>query len=355
MAHLFWWAPKLDDVRSLEASGLITVRSLDDLIVCNYTDKCTFERAWDDKTMACRGLILRLDRPWPDATVAVEIVALPFKKFFNLGEGDRWPKSSLISVTEKLDGSLGILYRYKDEYRIATRGSFDGKQALWATEFLRRYDLRDLPEDVTLLFEIVYPDNRIVVDYGAREDLVLLGVRSRYMGDDYQPADVAKYAQRFGFHLPTVHSDIVSIDDALERAKTLDGGAEGWVLRFQDGTRFKVKGARYLEIARLIAHLSRKHVIEAMAGGSLDSWLTLLPEEFHADVLAWRDEAELFIDNSIDRLNGLFAMAPTGSRKDFALWVNQYHSDDAQLLFAMLDNKDVMPLLYKQLLVRSAG
>ncbi|HRF99146.1 MAG TPA: hypothetical protein PLZ51_28235, partial [Aggregatilineales bacterium] len=74
----------------------------------------------------------------------------------------------------KMDGSLGILYRWQGAYYIATRGNFDSDQAIWATIFLRtHYDLHNLADEYTLLFEIIYPDNRIVVNYGQRQDLVL--------------------------------------------------------------------------------------------------------------------------------------------------------------------------------------
>ena len=83
-------------------------------------------------------------------------------------------------VFEKLDGSLGVVYREPTSRRwsVATRGSFDGEQARWATQRLRSDDrLTPLPrEDRTYLLEVIYPANRVVVDYGDREDLVLLDV-----------------------------------------------------------------------------------------------------------------------------------------------------------------------------------
>jgi len=70
-------------------------------------------------------------------------------------------------VYEKLDGSLGILYWVDDEPRVATRGSFTGVQAQRGTAILRaRYGHVAFRTDVTYLFEILFPENRIVVDYG---------------------------------------------------------------------------------------------------------------------------------------------------------------------------------------------
>jgi RNA ligase len=73
-----------------------------DLYIYNYTQKAQYERLWNDWTLACRGLIM--DRDY-------NIIARPFKKFFNLGEFENQdiPNESF-EVYEKMDGSLGILY-----------------------------------------------------------------------------------------------------------------------------------------------------------------------------------------------------------------------------------------------------
>ena len=122
--------------------------------------------------MTCRGLIARGDGT---------IVARPFPKFFNLDEiiarGESLPAEDF-EVFDKLDGSLGILYHDSAGHpRIATRGSFLSEQAARGTGLLReKYgDLRFDPA-CTYLFEIIYPENRIVVDYAGLTDLVLLAV-----------------------------------------------------------------------------------------------------------------------------------------------------------------------------------
>lgn len=75
-----------------------------------YTKACQYERAWNPCTLQCRGLIATLDG---------EVVARPFPKFFNHGE----PEAAHLDlhapcrVTDKLDGSLGILYPDPDVIR----------------------------------------------------------------------------------------------------------------------------------------------------------------------------------------------------------------------------------------------
>ena len=72
-----------------------------DLRILNYTQRTQFERVWNPVTLACRGLVVTADGL---------VVARPFAKFFNLAEhpGIALPDGA-VEVTEKLDGSVGIL------------------------------------------------------------------------------------------------------------------------------------------------------------------------------------------------------------------------------------------------------
>src|SRR5689334_14744679 len=91
------------------------------LTILNYTERCQYERGlWNDVTLACRGLIFNDQR---------EVVARPFRKFFNYGQSEAptFELTEPCEATDKIDGSLGILYRADDGWSIATRGSFDGE------------------------------------------------------------------------------------------------------------------------------------------------------------------------------------------------------------------------------------
>lgn len=317
----------------------------------NYTSRAQYESLWTPETIACRGLIVDAD---------YHIIALPFPKFFNWFEGGRRSRAPMLEVTEKLDGSLGILYRVRDAraggaYRITTRGSMVSEQSQWATAHLNaHYDLRALPDELTLLFEIVYPENRVVVDYGERESLVLVGARNRF-----DPADDRWYfdrdglpglysiAQAFGFELPQFYNfnDVTAI---LEAAGELDASAEGWVMRFADGQRFKIKGDRYTELHRLITGLSYKRVLGAVQQGRYEDLLRELPEEFRPTVEAWHADIQAQVEAFLAQIEAAFAAAPQTSRKDFAHYANKHHRDLAGYLFAMLDGKDVRQLVLER-------
>lgn len=131
------------------------------LRILNYSRKVQFEKFWNSFTLLCRGLIIDDDG---------NVVAMPFVKFFNYEEhkAEEIPTTNF-EVFDKMDGSLGILFYYAGNWHIATRGSFVSDQAIRAKEILKKYNTEDLDEEITYLFEIIYPENRIVVNYGEEE------------------------------------------------------------------------------------------------------------------------------------------------------------------------------------------
>jgi RNA ligase len=122
---------------------------------------------------------------------------------------------------------------------------------------------------------------------------------------------------------------------------------EGWVVEFSDGSRWKVKGDRYLELHKLISGLTFKWTLTEMANGTIQSTKQVIPEEFLVQVDEWMAEIEAIIRQVKAQAAAAFEQAPKHSRKDFALWVQQHHQTLAPYLFAQLDRKDITPLIYK--------
>jgi len=329
--------------------GEVNVVYDDILTLFSYSNHAQMSNRWNAFERMSRGLIINNETG--------EIVARPFSKFFNLGQNlNLKPTGHLIETTEKMDGSLGILYRKPEgSFAVATRGSFDGEQSQWATEFLNEnYDLSELPNEYTLLFEIIYPNNRIVVNYGKREDLVLIGAINRFTGEDLKFYDndncLQKFATQFGFSLPRTYR-FNSVNDVIEASEKLSFNEEGYVLRFSCGTRLKVKGNNYLNAHRLMTGMNYKRVVEACALGTIDETLAIVPDEFHGEVAQHRDEIRAkvaFIDLSI---KNAWDLAPkNGSRKEFALWVKGHYNKLAPYLFAKIDNasdEKIRSIIYK--------
>ena len=310
-----------------------------DLTIFNYTQKCQFEGRWNFFERISRGLILN--------NKTGEIVARPFDKFFNWLEKGEKAKGHIVNITEKWDGSLGILYRVNDGYRISTRGKFHSPQAEWATEFLNEnYDLSDLPSEITLLFEIIYPENRIVIDYDDFEGLVLLAARNRFTGEYYPfyPA-VLEMGEHYGFQVPKVYN-FNNVAEIIEKTAKIDADQEGWVAEFSSGQRFKFKGDKYLELHKLISGLSFKHTLEAYQSGTLNYVRSQVPDEFLREFNEWCKEIKFIFNFITTEVEILFDNAPKESRKEFALWVMQNAKRYSPYLFAKYDNRNYDNLIY---------
>lgn len=326
----------IEDIQRLVKEGFTDWSSLgvikavyeDDLVLLSYGRGAE----WNEFECLCRGLILNIKTG--------EVVARPFDKFFNWFEGGRKATGHMEYVVEKCDGSLGILYRDNGQYKIATRGSFESEQALHATELLQNYDLSDLPDEWTLLFEIIYPDNRIVVDYGARDELVLLAIRNRFTGE-YLPffEKVIPFAQEKGFTLPwTYHFN--NIVEILEATGELCDNEEGFVAVFSDGSRWKFKGDRYLEIHKLLNALTPKAIKQHFLAGTYNDMIDRLPEDlqimasqYYLDIV--ERVAQVLV--TTDMLM-IAAPDPEEDRKAFAEYAKNF-PDYTHYLFAKANGK----------------
>ena len=239
---------------------LISVREAGPLRIFNYTPRAVYTRVWNAATLLCRGLIVDL---------AGRVVARPFPKFFGPSEPDAppIPAGRPMVVTDKVDGSLGIGYHHPDGgIRVATRGSLTSDQATEGTRIWHdKYGHVRFDRTVTPLFEIVYPANRVVVDYGEQRDLVLLAVIDITSGADL-PLDCFGWpgpvAEQYPFGSFTQLADSVKAGSG--------GGREGYVASFDLGpdvapVRFKLKYPDYVAAHRVVTGLTARRVWEVAA------------------------------------------------------------------------------------------
>jgi RNA ligase len=317
------------------------VHPTEPLMILNYTEKAQYDQVWNDVTEICRGLILNSDNG--------EVVARPMRKFFNYDHEDT-PTLSLddeVVIMDKLDGSLGILYRVPSGgYAIATRGSFASEQALHATEILNTKYADWLIENeaalefVTPLFEIVYPENRIVCDYGDQDDLVLLGAENLLSKDITWDADSARYF--FDWQGPVAEIfDFETFGEAL-MAEPRDG-KEGFVAYFpKRGIRVKVKQEDYVALHRIVTGLNARSVWDVLANGkSFDEFVEKLPDEFHewtkATCAQLKAKHEAVMTTLRDEYQDILRSESFSSRAQFA--GHALKSPNKWALFLLFDNK----------------
>lgn len=320
-------------LHELIADGYIQVQKhpAAELYIYNYTPKAQYERVWNDWTLAARGLVL--DGQY-------NTVARPFRKFFNMEEHQAHEiPTENFEVYEKLDGSLGILYWLDGQPFIATRGSFGSDQSQRATQMLYQkysHTFADLDPVKTYLFEIIYPQNRIVVDYGNTEALILLAVIDKETGHD-EP-------------LPDLGFPLVKRYDGLADLKSLrmlqEDNREGFVIKFQSGFRVKVKFEEYVRLHRILTQISSVNIWEYLATNqSFEEILEKVPDEFYSWVR--KTVGGLQAEYQAVEKYCQVHFKDLGNRKDTALYFQtlQYPS----VLFAMLDKKDYSPIIWKTL------
>jgi RNA ligase len=252
--------------------GNLIMQSDRELRIFCYSKQCVYEKAWNPITTMARGLILDVeDRA---------IVATPFPKFFNHGEVAQAGSipAEEFEVFDKLDGSLIIVFHHKNRWRTATKGSFQSDQAKWAlgqlTGAAQRVYGSDPREDglkwppalvpgTTYLFEAIYPENRIVINYPEKMVGLHLLAAYRENGEELSYTDLATVAGNLGWPV-VMRLRFSNFAALLEQAQELPHSEEGWVVRFVSGYRLKIKGSAYTAIHRAVFGLTPLAVWEAI-------------------------------------------------------------------------------------------
>ncbi|MET8430128.1 RNA ligase [Nocardia sp. NPDC004860] len=310
------------------------------LRILNYSDSAQYERVWNDATLQCRGLVV------DDAGT---VVARPFRKFFNDTEhrSEHLPDLDLdapVEVTDKMDGSLGILFEYDGQPIVATRGSFESAQAEWATAFFRREyaDTFRVAPGTTVLVEIVYPENRIVVSYGW-SDLVLLGQVDNDTGQFNSGTIFHDWPGRTIRTWPGRIVDAFAYTTLREAlAAPPRDNAEGFVIRYvETGQMVKIKLDEYIRLHRIVTGLSKKVVWEhAAAGRPFEELIADLPDEFHRwvadvwdDLQARYDSTCIEADKAYEKISRSVGLPRSDARKEFALAIADLPDSMKNLLF----------------------
>lgn len=302
-----------------------------DVRIFNYTQKCQFEKAWDEVTMACRGLIMNIRTG--------KIIARPFRKFFNYGEhvSNGWAiPTSQPEIYAKMDGSLGILYKINGRPWIATRGSFTSDQAIWATNWWRE-NIAILPEEnETNLFEIIYPANRIVVSYDF-SGLVHLATIETSTGRTINRNWGGSVRIPARFDSRSI-ADLAALDEP---------NSEGFVVFYpQENVRMKIKLPEYVRLHKLVTGISEIAIWELLRDkneAGIKELIEKVPDEF----MEWvKSTANALLDRysailgqaKKDMIGMELTIADDATRKEQAEYIKgrRYPA----IMFSLLDGKD---------------
>lgn len=283
----------------IDADPLLTKRSDGDLVLANAS-KALFTPVEPHQLFA-KGIVYRRD--------PFRLVSLPLVKIFNLGERNvtahdiaaltEEARHSGVHFLAKMDGTL--IQRFQDggRVRFTTRGvlegvRYTGAQDEDAPERLSHFDFlgqaravaaRHYPhlltaaaewDHLTLLFEFLHPETRVVTNYGDRQDLVLIAAFDRanwrYLpyreltafADEHRLTAVAEYAlhgHTLTEKLDDLHARLRGTDEegtVLTVEHDLGGGVHGLAYRV------KVKSADYLRMLKLMVSCTYDRTAEML-------------------------------------------------------------------------------------------
>lgn len=273
---------KLDINKFLELEELGYLRkaisSCGKLISFKYTDKTTYEKYWNEYTRVARGIVLEKETG--------EVVCFAPPKFFNLFEMPETKLENLpegtYEITEKMDGSAGLIYFYDNEWRINTLGSFQSDQAVVALDILKKYNMSQLNIHINLFVEIIYPENKIIVNYGDKKELILLTAFNNVSGTEFTWFELEHLSEIMNMNHVNKHTH--SIEELIKLQKQLPKDKEGFVVKFHNNLRVKFKGEEYCRVHKMISNMTPLAFWESMEDGVVrKDYIAQLPEEFRID------------------------------------------------------------------------
>lgn len=338
--------------------GIYTNRSIKYHNLVQFTYDSIEAPKNDPMVKECRGLILDENNDW-------EIVAFPFTRFFNSHEPNAdkidW---STAKVQEKVDGTLIIMYFYDHHWRVATRGSCDASGPVnnllndangfpmtfhglfWnSAEYWEKGISKSgkFDPNLTYMFELTSPWNRIVCDYtkdgpllgvyhdtgrmiyGGRTDvtgyaqdgsrITLIGVRDNI---SLEEIDVQNFAD--DFHYTVKEFPLTNFDEVIKAAEVLDPiKQEGFVVLDENFNRIKIKSPKYVALHHLRSDFGERRLMELIRLGDDGEFLSYFPE-YTESFLKYKSNFENLLArmqlewNIVNKTVG-----PDATQKEFAL------------------------------------
>lgn len=288
----------------------------------------------------------------PDGTA--QLVCRPFKKFFNVDENPMTMNldfNKVKKVAIKEDGS--IISSYIDvptgELKLKSKQSLVSEQTIMANEFLARPENERLKQETsvvteagcTVIFELVSPANRIVLEY-PKTELRVLGIRNTSTGDLWDKADVPEgyWALRQSWCLEFDYIDPATVP-AMENI-------EGYVYTFEDGTMAKMKTEWYKTLHHLKDSVNAtRHLFEAVIEERIDDVKAMFAtDQFTMDrIKAMEDLVIPKYNHMVKTVEAFYSQNKELDRKSFAL----KGQSDLKGFFSLAMQKYVgKPLDYKE-------
>lgn len=327
----------INSLKDLESHGIYSRESNVNPGVFSITYDQIEATDSDPICCASRGLVVRQMSGAPKEAGLYIVIAQPFTRFFNLGQGAAadidWANCDFET---KCDGTLMIVYFAFGRWNIATRSVPDANIATddgrtFADKFWQAIELPDnqwvkkfleIENGLnTVLFEYTSHDNHIGVVYDESK-LTLLATFNTAEGFETTPS--RETCEANGYRRPPLYHF-----DSPEAAKAFCDSQPGHLFEGVvcvdriTRARVKIKNLQYLALAKVLTKAgSNTGLMTLILGGTVDDVKPYLPkptidkvEKMETALRAWISE----MDGMVDRLRAEVDLTSPNPRKDAAM------------------------------------
>lgn len=258
------------------------VKQKDNLIIVSYNlIKTKFYKVG---ALALRGTIFKMNTNGLFENKLENVVCLPYYKFFNIGELYSYKADfdQIEEIEQKIDGSLIKLF-YHNGWNVGTNNTLDAYECplgRTSNTFGSLFDkiktqysdfnVDSLNKNYIYCLEIVSPLNRVVLKYNDEYQLYHLLTRDMTTLEEIRDDIGLPKPERYSFK------------DDLELLHFNKMETEGFVVRYENNYRVKVKTAWYLDQHRkssdLFDRTSPKYLLECLLHNTIDDIIGRYPD-----------------------------------------------------------------------------
>jgi RNA ligase len=294
-------------------------------------------------------------------------VSLSFKKFTNWGERpdfEPWtPQCDPHTAVVKVDGSTLIISKHQGEIVVRTRGTVDASVLpngheinILREKYPKVFNNTMLDqENMSFLYEWTTPSNRIVLRETTSPCLTLIGVVNHHTYTYVPQLTLDLMAVDLDVPRPSMicFNNIDVLQEFVERQTDI----EGVVMYSADGqTLKKIKTARYLRLHRVFTGIKTvDHLFDLwMEHDCVDR--SMFEQELTM-VYDWElvESLKMLLDDLFNKWHNITSLLSTMrsyinnpdfmtlTRREQAKLILEKFSDDAGVVFSLLDNKKICP------------
>ena len=305
-----------------------------------------------------------------------EIISAGLPKFTNYSENlEHFPVPTSLrncTVVNKLDGSLLIVSKYKNQFILRTRGTVDAsvlsngsELEIFKNTILKKISVDQMETwNYSLLFEWLSPLNVIVLRYSDEPDWQLIGVVNHTDYSLFSQTEVDEYAKMFDLKRPEkfTFNDISDMLQIVDKWQDREGVC---LYSKNDQAIHKIKASKYLLLHHLKSELSNiEKVLDVWLEQGMPDYNTFynyifttfdfeLAEQVKGMISRIADgkkEVNKIVDGMNDFVNNRLRSLST--RKEQAqLVISSYgETNRASFLFKLLDGKSLGKEEYKKLM-----